>query len=427
MSFRTPAAALGRVAAALALALAGLLVLLPTTAGAHSLESSTIAVVVSDDSAELTISLAVATLDEALGTSYLDAQDLDEYPADLISYLDEHLTVTGADGSVWGETYLGAERETVEGIESFIVQVALDNGDSSTSRFTLTYDAVIETVDGHQAVVVLTDSNDDISTVGTIEAGSTSLEIVDGARSVPVADMVGYGFHHVLEGADHLLFLLTLLLPAPLVAAAGRWRPAAGVRPTATKVVHVITAFTVGHSVTLMASALGWVTVPSRPVEVLIAVSVGISALHALRPLARRGEELIAVLFGLVHGLAFAGILADLGLDGSTSVLTLLAFNVGIELSQLLVTVLLFPSLWLLARTSWYPTVRLVGAGLALAAATGWALDRLGLVANPLAGVEDAAISHPWMVVAAVAVLAATAQLATAGPRTTAGRFTPSP
>ena len=107
-----------------------------------------------------------------------------------------------------------------------------------------------------------------------------------------------------------------------------------------------------------------------------------------------------------MHGLAFAGILTDLGLDGSASVLALLAFNVGVELAQLVTVALLFPSLYLLSRTRAYPVVRVALAGVALAAATGWALDRLGVLANPLAGVEEAAIGHPWVVVVGLALLA---------------------
>jgi HupE / UreJ protein len=147
--------------------------------------------------------------------------------------------------------------------------------------------------------------------------------------------MVRYGFHHVLEGVDHLLFLIAVLLPAPLIAAAGRWRRGTGPVSTAKAVLRVVTAFTLGHSITLIAAAVGWITVPSRPVEVLIAASVGVAAVHAVRPLAARGEAILATGFGLVHGLAFAGVLSDLGIDGTTSLLSLLAFNVGIELAQL--------------------------------------------------------------------------------------------
>lgn len=213
---------------------------------------------------------------------------------------------------------------------------------------------------------------------------------------------------------------------APLVVVAGRWHRRDGVATTAWKVVRVATAFTVGHSLTLLASALGWVSVPSAPVEVLVAASVGVSALHALRPLARGGEEVIAGGFGLVHGLAFAGILAELGLDGSASILALLAFNVCVELAQLVTIAVIFPSLYLASRTRSYPALRIAGASIALAAATAWGLERLGVLENPFAPVEDALIAQPMWVVAGLALICAccwlprrnrgNAQLADEGP-----------
>ena len=382
---------------------------LPPAASAHSLDSSTIAVRVGDDAAEATISVAAQTLDQALGSAATDAE--------VVAYLDEHLTVTGADGAAWGERYGAVTREAVEDIDSLSVVVRLDPGDASTARFTIAYDAVIEAVPAHEAVVVLTDSAGDISTPGVITASAPDLAIADGARSVALGDMLRHGFHHVLQGADHLLFLLTLLLPAPLAAVAGRWRRGGGMLPTASRVVHVVTAFTLGHSLTLAAAALGWVSVPSRPVEVLIAASVAVAAVHAIRPLAERGAATIALGFGLVHGLAFAGILADLGLDGTTSLLALLAFNAGIELAQLATVALVLPSLYALSRTRAYPVVRTAAAGIALVAAAAWALDRLGFVTSPLAGVEEAVIAQPFAVVLGLAVLAAVASLVDARSR----------
>ena len=402
---------------------AGVVFLFPSAASAHSLDSSTISVTTGADSATATVSVALETLDEALGSDYTAATDTAQYADEVIAYLDDHLSVTGADGTTWTETYSNPVRESVEGIQSLSVDVTFGTGDADPSAFTIDYDAIIEAEPTHQAVVVLTDAAGEISTAGVITAADTSVRI-GAAAGTGLVDMLGHGFHHVLQGADHLLFLITLLLVAPLVVVAGRWRRRDGVLPTVRKVVRVVTAFTVGHSLTLIASALGWITVPGAPVEVLIAASVGLSAVHAMRPLARHGEELIAGAFGLVHGLAFAGILAGLGLDGVPSLLALLAFNLGVELAQLVTVALIFPSLHLASRTRFYPAVRLIGAAAALTAATGWVLERLGVLANPLAGIEETLITHPWRVVVGVAAAAGCCWLANprrsaSGPRGT--------
>ncbi|WP_435742074.1 HupE/UreJ family protein [Nocardioides sp. SYSU DS0663] len=389
--------------------------LVPTAAQAHSLESSTISTHVSATGVDATISIALDTLDEALGGEPLASGDVEAWAERVTAYLDDHLTVTGADGAEWQETFGAVARESVEGIDSVSVDVAFDTGGSGTSVFEIAYDAVIDAVPGHEAVVVLTDAAGDVSTAGVLTSSTDALAVSTGADAGAAAasalDMVGHGFHHVLAGADHLLFLVVLLLTAPVVVVAGRWRRRTALAPTARDVLAVVTSFTVGHSLTLVGSALGWVHLPSRLVEVLVGASVGVAAVHAVRPLVRRGEALIAGVFGLVHGLAFAGILTDLGLEGSTTVLTLLAFNVGVELAQLAATAAVFPSLYLLARTRAYPAVRVAGAVVALAAAVGWVVDRLGLRANPLGALEDAAIAHPGAVVGGLALLALTAWL----------------
>jgi len=166
-----------------------------------------------------------------------------------------------------------------------------------------------------------------------------------------------------------------VLLTALVVVVAGRWRRRTEVALTAKAVLAVITSFTLGHSLTLIASALGWVSVPTRPVEVVIASSVAVATVHAIRPLRPGSETLIAGGFGLVHGLAFAGILVDCGYTGPLSLVTLLAFNVGVELAQLVVTLALFPSLYLLARTPWYPAARMAGGAVALLFATSWIVE----------------------------------------------------
>lgn len=383
-----------------------------TAAGAHSLDSSTISAHVhADGTVDATLSVAVETLDTALGTSWTADTDLTTYAAQVDAYLADHLALTDATGSALEKTFSGASVESVEGITSYTVDVAFTSTGAATdsSSLTLSYDAVIEAVADHEAVVVLTDAAGEISTAGVLTSGSDSLQLVGEATttlSTGLVDMVGYGLHHVLEGADHLLFLITLLLTAPLVATAGRWVDDGSVRRTVSGVLGVVTAFTLGHSVTLLAAALGWVHLPTQPVEVLVAASVAVAAVHAVRPLVRRGETLIAAAFGLVHGLAFAGILAGLGLSGTASVVDLLAFNVGVELAQLSVVALVFPSLYLLSRTRWYGAARVLVAALAAAVALGWVVERVGWATSPFTDLETAAISRPWTVVAGTALLA---------------------
>lgn len=137
-------------------------------------------------------------------------------------------------------------------------------------------------------------------------------------------DYVGLGVEHILLGPDHLLFVLGLLV---LVAG---WRT----------LLFTVSAFTLAHSVTLVAATLGFVQVSTAPVEICIALSILLLAVEAVQTretLTRRKPWLVAFGFGLLHGLGFASALSDVGLPRHAVASSLLAFNVGVELGQLAV------------------------------------------------------------------------------------------
>ena len=164
-----------------------------------------------------------------------------------------------------------------------------------------------------------------------------------------------------------------------------------------------------GHSLTLIVGTLTRLDIPAQPIEALIALSILISAVHALRPMFPGREVLVAGFFGLIHGLAFSFTLAELNLNAGQMALSLLGFNLGIEAMQLTVMALTLPWLILLARTPVYPAVRTGGASVAALAALGWLGQRLGLD-NPLARLADGlGTSGTWVIVG----LAGTALLVT--------------
>ena len=227
------------------------------------------------------------------------------------------------------------------------------------------------------------------------------LEYVEGNGPLPeapgrfesllgAASMFRLGMRHIAEGTDHLLFLLVLLIPSPLIALGSRRAGRAGLRRSFMRILKVVTAFTIGHSITLALAALGFVTVPSRPIEVLIAVSIFVSAIHAFRPLFPGREPVIAAFFGLIHGLAFAATLGQLGLDRWTRLANIFAFNLGIETMQLAVVAAVMPSLLLLSSTRVYSGFRIGGAVFAGIASLGWIVERLFNVAGPVDFVIDA-------------------------------------
>jgi hypothetical protein len=217
------------------------------------------------------------------------------------------------------------------------------------------------------------------SRFGFLKSWSTMVAQMD---LVGFASVFRLGMRHIGEGTDHLLFLLTLLVPAPLFVTGSCWAGVADVRQSVLRILKVVTAFTFAHSITLALATLGLVHVPSRPVEVLIAISILVSAIHAARALFPGKEPLIAAFFGLIHGLAFATTLNQLGLGRWERVSGLLAFNLGIETMQLVVVAAVLPSLILLSRTRGYSVLRIGGAVFACLASAGWIAERLLNVPN---------------------------------------------
>jgi hydrogenase/urease accessory protein HupE len=184
----------------------------------------------------------------------------------------------------------------------------------------------------------------------------------------PVAAYLTLGIEHILTGVDHLMFVFGLLL---LV---GKSWP----------LLRTITAFTLAHSVTLAATALGWIHVRSAVIEALVALSIVILAVELVRH--ARGEGgltshypwLIAFAFGLLHGCAFAGALAEVGLPQHDIPLALLLFNMGVEIGQILFIAAAAAVLWAVARiaTGWPQWSRLVAPYAIGAFASYWFIER---------------------------------------------------
>ena len=206
------------------------------------------------------------------------------------------------------------------------------------------------------------------------EAGSVTAE---GFTWSGFAGAFHLGVRHIAAGTDHLLFLLTLLLPAPLLALAGRWNGRARFRRSLTRIARIVTAFTLGHSLTLALASFGLVRLPNRPVEVLIALSILVSAIHAIRPVFPGRESVIAASFGLIHGLAFASALNELGVTGWDRLISVFGFNLGIEAMQLAVVTVTLPALLLLSRTMFYSAFRIAGAAFACVASCAWIVERV--------------------------------------------------
>lgn len=185
------------------------------------------------------------------------------------------------------------------------------------------------------------------------------------------------GMHHLLEGYDHLAFLLALVLPLRLVV--GRTAPVPATAVGTTRhastwwaLLRTVTAFTIGHSITLVLATLGWTQASPDWVEPVIALSIGVTALLNLFPMARVRSDVLALLFGLVHGYGFAGLLTEAAAPSGLLPWALGGFNLGVECGQLLAVAAWVLVAQAVVRRPWYGSVVVRGGSWALVLLSAW-------------------------------------------------------
>ncbi len=333
----------------------------------------------------------------------------------LKNYIAAHINPETEDGKQWAVTVQNLELQTNQQPFDLIAQVTMTPPPGATVRkFIFNYSVINHEVMSHNAYVSIRNDWDTAvfsgqpEPVGDIHFTITSLTI-DRSRGnwwQGFHTVLNLGLHHIAEGTDHLLFLLVLLLPAPLLANKNRWANVRNVKNSVWQLLKIVSAFTIGHSLTLAIGAMGFVHWPEPPIEVLIAVSIFISAIHAIRPWFAGKEVFIAGGFGLIHGLAFASSLSEFNFSAWAMVSTVFSFNLGIETMQLVVVAATIPWLILLSRINFYSPLRIVGATFGAIASLGWIIERSFNVNLRVDSVVNIFAHHPLWLVGSLAALA---------------------
>lgn len=366
---------------------------------AHQTPSTIVLLDVNPKAVSVELQLPLGELELAFGHEITKDPEhlIERFGSQLKEYLLAHIHPMTEKNKPWivevTNMIVGKAEQTGSGqYQEITVQLVLipPTGES-TRKFIFDYDVIMHQLVTHSALVSirsdweLGQTNKEPVKAGVIRVDTQSsliypLEInleKGGNWWTGFKGMFFLGMEHIREGTDHLLFLLVLLLPAPLVINRKQWGNFGGTKYSIMRLLKIVTAFTIGHSVTLLIGASGWVNLPVKPVEILIAVSILISAIHAIYPIFPNKEVYVAAGFGLVHGLAFATVLSVLNLDAGVMALSILSFNIGIEIMQLFVVILIIPWLILLSQTPVYKWVRVVWALLAGIASLAWISERV--------------------------------------------------
>ena len=364
-----------------------------TSASGHDGISSVIYLdVFPDGTATGQIEHPVDLLNDEFGTG-LDRQlatenDIAAIESLIRDYNEDNLSIVSENGTPWELTFTG-EVEPIETETQIYAAFKFDveNVFEAAPRiFEVTFEGIFDDGTHFASVVMRTDPvtgvflNEGDAVPGFINADNPALgvNLDDPDTFKAFSGTVALGMEHIFIGTDHILFVLVLLIPAVMMfSLADGWSPVPTFRSGLWRVMKIATAFTLAHSITLTLGGLDIISLPSKLVETTIAISIIATAFHNLKPIFANKESLIAFIFGIFHGFGFAGLLSELGVGNGQRVLSLLGFNLGVEIGQAFIILLLFPALFLLRRTSVYVPALRVGSLVLAAVATVWALERI--------------------------------------------------
>lgn len=185
------------------------------------------------------------------------------------------------------------------------------------------------------------------------------------------------GIYHIFSGFDHILFLLTLLIPSVLVINRSGYRVISSLLPGVLDTLKIVTAFTLAHSITLALAVFQVVKLPGHFVEAAIAFSIIVCAVNNLKPILPGSRWSLAFGFGLIHGFGFANALINSGLGSGNSIIPLLGFNLGIESGQLAIVITVLPGIYMIRRTMIFRVGIFKGGSIAsILIACGWMFER---------------------------------------------------
>lgn len=366
---------------------------------AHPMPNSLVFIRIQENRLSLRLELPVQEFELAYGKDLSQSDAIIyENKSKINQYIRKHISITSNQDD-WAiqlkDFYIDSSNNQLNGTyKELIVNLdAIPNNPKDLRKFILNYDVVIHQVVTHFAIIKITqDFYNGITLENPVEVGIIELDresntvkpiqinIDEGSIWTGFKKMILLGMHHIREGTDHLLFLLVLLLIAPLAVSKHQWDDSGSFTYSLKRIIKIVTAFTLGHSLTLLLIAFIPITF-NRLIEVSIAITIFISAFHAYKPIFYKKEVLFTFLFGLIHGMAFASSLGQLNLTTNLKILSVLGFNIGIEIMQFGIILLFLPLLYL-SKFSFYRYIRIGGAFITMIAAIAWLIERLTDNAN---------------------------------------------
>lgn len=380
------------------LSLALLLVGIVTHVHAHRPDQNYIYLRIYQSSVDCRFELKKGDISEVFGFEFKQGELPDSDDPRIIEirkYLEANFRLTSNQGA-HGLDFVELDLFELNTGDFVLFKYNVTNMDSVPARFDVYDNVFLEELDGHESLLHIEFNwktgvlaNEALpSLIFGPSSKNQVLELEEGSILTGFIAMVKSGVYHIWIGLDHILFLVALLIPSVIVYrsqyAKKKWfgipysdySPKQDFKSSFIEVVKIITIFTLAHSVTLSLAALELVMLPSMLVESIIALSIAVAAYHNINPFFMK-ESLIILIFGLFHGFGFASVLAEQARGGDYLVYSLVGFNLGVELGQLAIILVVFPILFAIRNWRQYSFV-MVGFSLVLIAISMyWMVERV--------------------------------------------------
>jgi hypothetical protein len=260
---------------------------------------------------------------------------------------------------------------------SFNSDCSVRDNTGKAQNLTIRYDAIFDQDADHKLLVNADLFKQHFSGVIDAQNHSFSIEPENNPILKVIRTYLYQGVLHIFKGTDHILFLCALLLTCVLQRRDKQWQANPDTRKVLKHTTWIVTAFTLAHSITLTATAMDLIVPSSHWVEFGIALSVMLTALNNIWPLVLR-LGWITFGFGLLHGMGFAGVLGELGIAKEQKLLSVLSFNLGVEVGQLMILVVVMPLLFIAAKRRWYQRFGMqIASALIALVALKWCIERL--------------------------------------------------
>lgn len=358
--------------------LAGCVLLLSAAASAHELSNAYLALQEKNGQLQGTLSLKPFDLEQQIGLDInadgnLTWQEVLLAREQIGQYLNAAVTIRHGDAPC----PLTAGDVTLHNLAGqTLIQQQFITGCIAAGPLTVSYPGAVSAGSGHKLLVTSSISGEPATYMLSAQQSQISLDRQEQSAWQVATDFIYEGIIHIWIGVDHILFLVVTLLTVNLIRKQGHWHAEPAKRVIMRQTIYLVTAFTLAHSLTLTTTALGWYAPSSRWVEIGIALSVLATALNNLWPLVPR-LGWITFAFGLLHGMGFASVFGELQASAAMPLVSIAAFNIGVEIGQLVIVAVLLPMLLLLRHMRAYTRMIMPATSSVIALiALSWAIQR---------------------------------------------------